>query len=77
MQLSSNFRENPYFDQILGLRAPLGSKLCWAPLTKILDPPLALDSGVPELCGLYVVPAFVIVVIVQILPCLGSFSTPK
>ena len=31
------FWENPYFEQILGLRAPLGSKLHWA-LLAILDP---------------------------------------
>ncbi len=32
-------REKPLFLANFGLRAPhLGSKLCWAPLTKILDP---------------------------------------
>ncbi len=32
-------RKTPYFEQIVGLRAPLGSKIYWAPMTKILDPP--------------------------------------
>ena len=34
-------RGNPYFWAKFGLKAPLGSKLHWAPLTKILDLPLS------------------------------------
>ncbi len=41
---SCNFQailwEKPYFEQILGSGPPLGSKLRWPPLTKILDPRL-------------------------------------
>ena len=33
-------RENAYIEQILGSGPPLGQKLRWAPLTKILDPRL-------------------------------------
>ncbi len=44
----SILRGNPYFEQILGSGPPLGSKLCWAPLTKILDPRL---PGVPSVVG--------------------------
>ncbi len=40
MQFSGNFKGNPIFWANFGLRAPVGSKLRWAPLTKILDPPL-------------------------------------
>ena len=40
-KISSNFKgKNPILRKILGSGPPLGSKLCWAPLTKILDPPL-------------------------------------
>ncbi len=35
--------KNPYFEQILGSGPPLGSKLRWAPLKKILSP--RLDCG--------------------------------
>ena len=37
MQLSSNFKGKPHFEPILGSGPPLGSKLRWAPLAKILD----------------------------------------
>ena len=37
--------ENPYFELILGSGPPLGSKPCWAPLTKILDRRLVQPVG--------------------------------
>ena len=40
MQFSDNLKGKPLFWANLGLRAPLGSKLNWVPLTKILGPPL-------------------------------------
>ncbi len=58
-------REKTYFEQILGPGPPLGSKLCWAPLTKILDLSLAeplkwlaLTTG--SMCNIYWVSIFVI-----------------
>ena len=49
---SGFFRENPYFEQMLG-SGPLGSQLAWALLTKILDPPLDTPfqgpTGSPEM----------------------------
>ena len=41
MQFSGNFKGNPLFWANFRLRAQLGSKLCWVPLTKILDPRLS------------------------------------
>ncbi len=38
-------REKPYFEQSLGSGPPLGSKLHWAPLTKILDPRLVFRQN--------------------------------
>ncbi len=51
MQLPGNFKKKLFW-AILGLRAPLWSKLRWAPLTKILDPPLLPDVFFKSIAGL-------------------------
>ncbi len=52
MQFSGNFKRKPLIlRKILAQAPPLGSKLRWAPLTKILDPRLAhFPSLVVQLC---------------------------
>ncbi len=40
MQFSGNFKGKTPILSKFWVRPPLGPKLCWAPLTKILDPPL-------------------------------------
>ncbi len=58
MQFSGNFKGKPPILSYFWAQGPLGSKLLWGPLTKILDPPLHHLQCCKRLqAGLYGIPS--------------------